>query len=305
MTQTITAVYDNRADAERAVEKLVAAGISRSSTRIVAGNETASTTSYDYDRDDKGFWASLKEMFGGDEDRSTYTESLNRGGTLLTATVEDGHVESAMDIMEEHGSVDLDERESTWRKEGWTGHDSTSVASAGVFGSTRAGDVGTATNPAGATDMSARDMSSARETRALGGTDSESIPVVEERLLVGKRVADTGRVRLRSYVTETPVSEQVTLHDENVHVDRRTVDRAVTAGDEQLFAEKTIEAVERREEAVVSKEARVVEEVSLRKEGDSRSETVSDTVRKTDVEVEDDRGVTTRTGTSDSPTRRT
>jgi stress response protein YsnF len=96
-------------------------------------------------------------------------------------------------------------------------------------------------------------------------------------------------VRIRSYVVETPVEERVTLREERVAVERRPVDRAV--GDaEQAFQERTIEAEERGEEAVVSKETRVKEEVVVRKEADQRTETVSDTVRSTEVDVEDDRG---------------
>src|SRR5215208_5245795 len=64
------------------------------------------------------------------------------------------------------------------------------------------------------------------------------------------------RVRVRSYVVETPVQEQVNLREEHVSVERRPVDRAASPGD-NLFRERTIEAEERAEEAVVAKEARV------------------------------------------------
>jgi uncharacterized protein (TIGR02271 family) len=116
----------------------------------------------------------------------------------------------------------------------------------------------------------------------------------EERLVVGKRQAAGGRVRVRSYVVETPFEEQVTLQQERVHVERRPVDRPVRPGD-AVFQERVIEASERSEEAVVTKEARVVEEIGLRKEADTRTETVRDTVRRQEVEVEDDR--TARGGT--------
>jgi len=118
------------------------------------------------------------------------------------------------------------------------------------------------------------------------GTE-EVIPVVEERLQVGKRDVERGRVRVRSYIIERPVNEQVTLRSEHVEVERRRVDRPASAGDD-LFRERTIEAVERGEEAVVAKEARVTEEVALKKDSTEHTETVSDTVRRTEVEVEDD-----------------
>ena len=127
------------------------------------------------------------------------------------------------------------------------------------------------------------------EAQQLGAAGEERIPIVEERLRVGKREVGHGRVRIRSYVVETPVQEQVTLHEERVNVERRTVDRPLTGADETLFQGRVIEATEIAEEAVVAKEARVVEEVALRKTAEERTETVRDTVRRTEVEVEDDR----------------
>ena len=129
--------------------------------------------------------------------------------------------------------------------------------------------------------------------------------MVEERLNVGKRMVDSGRVRVRSYAVEEAVSENVTLHDETVQVDRRVVDRAVAPGDEALFADKVIEATETREQAVVSKDARVVGEVGIRKDATQRTETISDTVRRTEVEVEDGRGTVSRTDTSGTTTEKT
>jgi uncharacterized protein (TIGR02271 family) len=134
----------------------------------------------------------------------------------------------------------------------------------------------------------------------VGG--EEVIPVVEERLRVGKRETAHGRVRIRSYVVETPVQEQVTLREERVEVERRPVDPSVPAGDD-AFRQRVIEATETAEEAVVAKEARVVEEVVVRKEAEERTETVRDTVRRTEVEVEDERRAGTPTGTTTDPSR--
>lgn len=112
------------------------------------------------------------------------------------------------------------------------------------------------------------------------------IPVVEEELHVGKREVERGGVRVESRVTETPVEEHVSLREEHVNVERRPVDRPV--GDaENLFREGVIEVTEKGEEAVVSKQARVVEEVVVNKEVGERTETVSDTVRRTDVDVKE------------------
>jgi uncharacterized protein (TIGR02271 family) len=126
-------------------------------------------------------------------------------------------------------------------------------------------------------------------TEQLGDmTNEERIPIVEEQLRVGKRETERGRVRVRSYIVETPVNETVALREEHVHVERRPVDQPLSAGDD-AFRERTIEAVEHGEEAVVSKEARVREELVIRKDVEQRDEAISDTVRRTEVEVDDGR----------------
>ncbi|MDO9708872.1 YsnF/AvaK domain-containing protein [Paracraurococcus lichenis] len=128
------------------------------------------------------------------------------------------------------------------------------------------------------------------DTRAAGTTGrDEAIPIVEERLRVGKRDVTLGRVRVRSYVVETPVEEQVRLREEHVQVQRRPVDRPLGAGEAATFQDRVIEATESAEEAVIDKQARVREEVVIRKDASERTQTVSDTVRRTEVEIEDER----------------
>ena len=126
----------------------------------------------------------------------------------------------------------------------------------------------------------------ASSTRELREGET-SVPVVEEELKVGKRQVETGGVRVQTTTQEKPVEEQVTLREEHVRVDRRPVDRPATAADmQQGLRQDTMEVTARSEEAVVQKEARVVEEVVLNKDATERTETVRDTVRRTDVDVE-------------------
>lgn len=123
----------------------------------------------------------------------------------------------------------------------------------------------------------------------------EVIPVVEERIRVGKRDTARGSVRVRAYTIETPVEEEVRLRTERVAVERRPVDRGIAPGAE-TFRDRTVEMTEREEEAVVAKDARVVEEVVVRKDVGERTETVRDTTRRTEVEVEDETRLAARTG---------
>jgi stress response protein YsnF len=56
---------------------------------------------------------------------------------------------------------------------------------------------------------------------------------------------------------------------------------------EAAFEGKTVEMLGTSEEAAVRKQARVVGEVALGKQVEEREETVKDTVRRTEVEVEE------------------
>lgn len=134
------------------------------------------------------------------------------------------------------------------------------------------------------------DVAAPHADRREGAAErEEAIPIVEEKLLVGKRLVERGGVRVRSRVVEEPVRETVRLRDEEIDIERRPVDKRVdnAAG---LFKERDIRMTETDEEAMVTKEARVKEEVVVRKDTEERVEDVSDTVRRTEVDV--DRGRT-------------
>ncbi|NBJ13476.1 DUF2382 domain-containing protein [Microvirga sp. SYSU G3D207] len=246
-------------------------------------------------------------------DAHAYAEGVRRGNALVAVECDDDEVDRVVDILDDDGVLDLDEQQTSWRSEGWRGYDaSASGSTRGGLGTVAAGLAGGLTGSSSTTrsdvDMGSDVTGSADITRAstdstaTGGRDTV-IPVAEEELHVGKREVGRGRVRIQSRVVERPVQEQVTLREERVDVERRPVSgeyREGTLGSDP-FQERTIEVEERGEEAVVSKEARVVEEVVVRKEAETRTETISDTVRKTEVDVEDERNVrgTGTTGSTD------
>lgn len=125
----------------------------------------------------------------------------------------------------------------------------------------------------------------ARETR---GTNA--IPVVKEEIQVGKRQVLRGGVRVYSRVIEEPVEEKITLREERVRVDRQPANRAATQSDLAGDREQVVEVQEFAEEPVVSKQSRVVEEVRVGKDVSERTETVRDTLRHTEVNVEKNPG---------------
>lgn len=275
MSSTITALFDSRADAEAAKARLQTANVDADHVQIHDKTSSGYKEQGYSTHNDRGVWDSIKNAFLPDEDRHTYEEGLRRGGVLLTADVDDERVDEAVGVLEEANSIDVDERASEWRSSGWEyagGNGSTGSAFA-QFGSDNTAD------------------------RAVGTSAEreEVIPVVEEQLVVGKRDVSRGGVRVRSYVSETPVHEQVRLRDEQINVERRAVDQPLSAADTDAFRERTIDMTATGEEAVVGKTARVVEEVVVSKTAEEHVEDVNDSVRRTDVEVDRDSDLDERT----------
>lgn len=117
----------------------------------------------------------------------------------------------------------------------------------------------------------------------------ERIPIVEEEMAVGKRMVERGHVRVRSRIVEKPVDETISLREERVTIERKPVDRPVKDG-EKLLQDRDVEVIERSEEPVVEKRARVTDEVVVQKDVRERTEDVHDTVRRTEVDIDKDKG---------------
>jgi len=144
---------------------------------------------------------------------------------------------------------------------------------------------------------------SGTQATGQGAGSDETLKVVREDLVVGKRQVEQGGVRVTTHVVETPVEEQVRLHDEQVHVERHKVDRPVNGDLGDAFQERVIEVRATGEEAVVAKDTRVVEEIVLHKEATDRTETVRETLRETKVEIEDGTATPAADRPSDAPRR--
>ena len=120
-------------------------------------------------------------------------------------------------------------------------------------------------------------------TRGVSGME-EVIPLGEEVLEVGKRTENRGTVRIHRYVVETPVEKQVTLQSERVVVERRKPVADKATG--EILTEVTVEVVETAEVPVINKRARLREEVVVRTEHTQHVETVRDTVRRDEVDIQ-------------------
>ncbi len=278
MTQeTIVAAFDTEAHAQAAARDLEAAGVPASDISrhpdSTAGQSRTTTMASQAAPAHKepGFWGRL---FGADDqaytqdatytqDRTVYDRTLDTGGSVISIRIanveQDG--DRIMQILERHNPLDIDERAVSYG----------------------------ATTPSAGYAAPRADYETPR-TGAMTGND-ETIQLAEEQMQVGKRLVNRGTTRIRRYVVETPVEENVSLHSESVSVERRPVSGTGTVG-QDAFTDKTIEVNEMSEEAVVGKSARITEEVVVHRDVSDRTETVRDTVRKEQVEVQktDDAG---------------
>jgi uncharacterized protein (TIGR02271 family) len=305
MQHTLVAVFDNRSDAQNAMDELLSSGFSRSDVNVSSATATTGTDtlagSTSNATHEEGVGASIKHFFtnlfgdddGGHADR--YTGAVTQGNHVLTVTTQsEPEVERAADVIERFGPTDIDERHDI------SGSASTvdpSILAAGassgtsVGSSLQSGSTGSSSYAAGSLSTGSQSGSqSASMQRDMGeglnDQRSAAIPVIQEELKVGKREVERGGVRVFSRVIETPVNESVNLREEHVNVERRPVNQPISTLDTAAFKEQSIELRETAEEAVVQKSARVVEEVVIGKEVTQRQENITDTVRHTDVQVE-------------------
>ena len=262
-------------------------------------------------RSDLDNWAAMKRHALPDEDTHLYAEGLGRGHAILVIRAASGEHDRIMQVLSRFNPIDIEEHAQQWRTAGW----------AGVHPGKAAWDVhrqnvashSTATMTAAATTAPATSTTAAATTSTAATTvprnatevQEEVIPVYEEELKVGKRVIEQGHVRVHAYTVEQPAQKDVTLRDERVSVERRPVDRPASGvPGEAAFQDRMIDVTAHREEPVVDKQARIKEEIVVSKTAEEHTETVRDTVRRTEVEVEDDRAKTTTPTTPPSRPRR-
>ena len=275
MASTVVGLFETRSEAEAAMNDLVSSGFSRSDIDLKAAGY--------------GGGSLISELEGEgvpSADAKLYAEGVQAGDALEIAHTSDDKATLAQDIMNRHGALDI--HDAFTQRGGTLTTGTAGLAGAGLAG---AGVAAASTLPTGTAT-----------TGTVNAGDEAVIPVIEEELAVGKRQIQRGGVRVFQRVTERPVQESVSLHEEHVTIERVPVDRAVTGAD-AAFREGTIEVTETAEVPVVAKSARVVEEVVVGKTATDRVETISDTVRRTDVEVEEIPGTTTTTGTTTGTTK--
>lgn len=266
MALTVIGVFDNATEAQRAVDALVSSTFSRNDVDLstqtghLTSGQSADTPAGTSDTG-SGTSNFFRSLFGGDDDEADrYAQVADRGSVVTVHAQTDEDAERAADILDDNGAVDVNKRVPRL--------DSLTAAPSASMGAAITG-----TEPQ--------------------QTDEQTIRVIEEHIEVGKRTVETGGVRLRSRIVARPVEERIRLREERVTLERTPLNRPATAADLNAFQEGSIEMTEHAEVAVVSKTASVVEEISIDREVTERDEVIHDTVRKTEVDIQD---LTDKTG---------
>jgi uncharacterized protein (TIGR02271 family) len=123
-----------------------------------------------------------------------------------------------------------------------------------------------------------------------GPTTDNAMTRSEEQLRVGTTQREAGRARLRKYVVTENVTQTVPVSREEVRLEREPITEANRgdAYDGPAISEEEHEVVLHAEQAVVQKEAVPVERVRLDKETVTEQQTVSEELRKEQIELEGD-----------------
>ena len=281
MNSVIVGMFDTQEAANEAKNRLLVAGFANNT--VVVSDEDLATMRTDtvvgatpvqprHEHEQEGAISRFFSSIFGDNDDTrmddgygdTYREAIRRGHYGVSVSVDNEEdTGRAEEILTDCGAFDIDERSEQWRGDGW------------VAGGTMLQNDNNHSAPLSAVGEG-----------ALAGEAAGTLKEISEQLKVGKRSVARGGVRVFSRMVETPVEETVRLREEHVDVQRRAVDRPATEADFAAFKEGSVDVREMSEEAVVSKEARVVGEVDIGKTVTERDETVRDTVRETRVEVE-------------------
>ena len=285
MSHTVVGLFNNRNAAQTAKQELIQKGFTAENidvshraahgadnTNTKSAATQSSTTQIEVTDSVGNFFGSL---FGDDESTArNYTNAAGDADAILTVHADsEEKARQAAEIIDRNGAIDIDAASSRNNQRNLT---ETTDA--------------TTQNTAHTTETTPRNAAHTSETATHNAANIQGgtvIPIIEEQLQVGKREVERGGARIHSRIVEKPVEASVRLREEHVIVNRHPVNRAVTDADVANFKKGDITVTEHSEEAVVGKQARVVEEVEIGKNVTEREETIRDTVKRTEVDIEE------------------
>jgi uncharacterized protein (TIGR02271 family) len=256
----LVSVFDTSAGAQEAVAALEKSGLPRGDIHPITADELKTFGATAHEIGTKpGFWSRILGEDVVEYEGKVFGNTIKAGGTVLTVRVPEADTQRAIDILQAHKAIDIDQR----------AHDVGAVAVAAVP------EIKAVAQP-----------TVARPVAPLPVDEHDQvIRLAEEQLKVGKEIVDAGTTKVHKFVIERPVEERVSLHEEHAEVLRRAVKDPSYVGDVD-WGDQTVVVTETAERAVVAKVPLVAEEVIVRRAATDHMETIRDTIRKQGIEVQ-------------------
>jgi len=267
--EKIVTLFDSASQAEAAKRNLVKAGFSDRDISLISGERLQQEGQ---SIRHPSLW---QRLFGHDVDKDeadVYTRAMDKGGVVLTIRTEEEKLARAMTILHSHDSVDVPSRMQS-----------------SVNNSTTAPGINPTAGKQFAGETNDRPAEPLRTSLTGDESEADILRLAEEQVEVGKRLVSEGSTRVRRYTVTDTVSEDISLHEQHADIFRRSVNEPALAG-EVDWSEKTVEVAETHEQPVINKTTHVKEEVVVRTDGSDRTETINDTVRRQEVDIDHARG---------------
>ncbi|MFV9669029.1 YsnF/AvaK domain-containing protein [Pantoea sp. KXB25] len=263
--EKIVTLFDSAQQAEAAKRNLVKAGFSDRDISLISGERLEQEG---HSVRHPSLW---QRLFGHtvDQDQAdVYTRAMDKGGVVLTIRTEEEKLARAMTILHSHDSVDVPSRMQS-----------------SVENGARAPGIDPTAGKQFAGETSDRQAEPRRASLTGDESEADILRLAEEQVEVGKRLVSEGSTRVRRYTVTDTVSEDISLHEQHADIFRRSVNEPALAG-EVDWSEKTVEVAETHEQPVINKTTHVKEEVVVRTDGSDRTETINDTVRRQEVDID-------------------
>lgn len=251
----VAAVFNDRTQAEQAVNALQNAGFSDDQIRYTGHGASGG-----------GILASLKNLFTGEETESVSNDLVSMGVSQDDASYFQREYEAGRSIVTVLAGERMQEATALLTRYG--GY-AANRGSAQTADSTQTTDYATTTG------------SRVQET----GTEGEqNLKLREEQLRVQKESVETGEARLRKDVVTQQKSIDVPVTREEVYIERRP--GSGQPADQPIGEGETYRVPVREEQVTVEKQPYVREEVAMGKRSVQETRRVSDTVRREEAHIE-------------------
>ena len=269
--EKIVTMFSNTADAEGAKRSLLKAGFDDNDIDVISGDRL---NKEEHEARHPGLWQRLFGDTVDEEQAEVYEDALRTGGVVLTLRADEEQLPRALSIIDAHDSGNMQQYGELGLR-----NDTDIQSSAGVpTDELYTGEV----QPTGVTPV--------RTSLTGDETEEEVLRLAEERLEVGKRLVSEGSTRVRRYTVTDDVSKEVSLHEQHADIFRRPLTQHASPDDVD-WSEKTVEVAETHELPVINKTVQVKEEVVVRTDQSERVETVNDSVRRQEVDIDHARAV--------------